>query len=147
MKKVMLLASEEFCEVLCDELREVYMVFPCSNERDAQKALLMEPDALVLNLFLPGMDSLEFLRTYTAILPQAVIALTPLINQNLLMVLSGLEITCLLRIPFRFDELKKQLSASLAKKEASPDKRRGKHWTSEGYSGVGTQKPHTIGRN
>ena len=130
MKKVMVFAVEDLCGVLCNELDDTYMVYPCANALDAQELLSQKPDALILNLFLPGMDSLEFLRTNAVTLPPVVIVLTPLINHDLLTALNSLDITCLMRIPFCVKDLKKHLSQQLAKKRPLPRIRRGKHWMS-----------------
>ena len=118
MKKVMLFASEELCNVLSKELEKTCILYLCLNELDAQKLLSQKPDALILNLFLPGIDSLEFLRTNAAILPPVVIALTPLISHDLFLALNRLEITCLMRIPFSVNGLNEQLHKQLDQKRS-----------------------------
>ena len=116
MKKVMVFAVEDLCGVLCNELDDTYMVYPCANALDAQELLLQKPDVLIMNLFLPDMDSLEFLRTNAATLPPVVIALTPLISHDLLLAVNSLDVTCLMRIPFWVECLKEQLAEHLAQK-------------------------------
>lgn len=76
MKKVMLLVPENLCDILRDALENKYITLPCSGSDTAKEILLSEPDTLILSLFLPGMDSLTFLRENAAILPPKVIALT-----------------------------------------------------------------------
>lgn len=116
MKKVMLLAAEDLCGVLCNELDNTYRIYPCANTLEAQELLLQKPNALILNLFLPRMDSLEFLRNNATALPPVVIALTPLISHDLLLAVNSLDVTCLMRIPFCVECLKEQLAEHLAQK-------------------------------
>ena len=99
MKKVMLLAPENLCDILRDVLENKYITLPCSDPSAAKELLLSEPDTLILSLFLPGMDSLTFLRENAAILPSKVIALTVYFDNDTLLELESLGVSQVIRIP------------------------------------------------
>lgn len=99
MKKVMLLAPENLCDILRDALETKYIALPCSDPSTAKEILLSEPDTLILSLFLPGMDSLTFLREKAAILPPKVIALTVYFDDAILFELEDLGVSQVIRIP------------------------------------------------
>ena len=119
MKRVMLLASREDCEVLSNALGRSFAVLPCTNLRKAEEVLLSKPDALVLDIFLPGMDSLEFLTSHAERLPSVVIVLTTFISNTLLEELADLNISYLIRIPYAPEGLQNRLGALLEKKSLS----------------------------
>ena len=99
MKKVMLLAPENLCDILRDALENKYIALPCSDPSTAKELLLTEPDTLILSLFLPGMDSLTFLRKNATILPSKVIALTVYFDNDILLELESLGVSQVIRIP------------------------------------------------
>lgn len=99
MKKVMLLAPENLCDILRDVLETKYITLPCSDPSAARELLLSEPDTLILSLFLPGTDGLTFLRENAAILPPKVIALTVYFDDAILFELEDLGVSQFIRIP------------------------------------------------
>ena len=119
MKRVMLLASQEACEIFQNELSQICTLLPCANLRKAEEVLLSKPDALVLNVFLPGMDSLAFLKSHAESLPPIVIALTTFISNTLLEELADLNISYLIRLPYALEGLRNRLAALLEKKSLS----------------------------
>lgn len=119
MKKVMLLASENPCDILRDTLDNTYITLPCYNPDTAEKVLSLEPEVLILNLSLPGWDSLTFLKNNASVLPPVVIALTVFFSDTLLSDLADLGISAVIRIPCHPHHLKQQLSELLTKKHPS----------------------------
>ena len=99
MKKVMLLAPENLCDILQDALENKYIALPCFDPSAAKEILLTEPDTLILSLFLPGTDGLTFLRENAAILPPRVIALTVYFDDAILFELETLGVSQVIRIP------------------------------------------------
>lgn len=99
MKKVMLLAPEDLCDILRDALENKYITLPCSDPSAAKKLLLTEPDILILSLALPGTTGLTFLRENAAILPSKVIALTVYFDDAILFELEDLGVSQVIRIP------------------------------------------------
>ena len=95
----MLLAPENLCGILRDALETKYITLPCSDPSAARELLLSGPDTLILSLFLPGMDSLTFLRENVAILPSKVIALTVYFDDAILFELEDLGVSQVIRIP------------------------------------------------
>lgn len=62
MKKVLLLIeSEAFSQSICQDLQKDCIPFLCHNAEDAVKVMDQKPDALVLDIGLPGMDGVSFL--------------------------------------------------------------------------------------
>ncbi len=116
MKKVMLLASEDLCGVLQCALKKKYSVFPCSDPAAGEAILPFKPDALILDLFLPGADGLTFLKNNALCLPPVVIALTAFVSDDLLRKLSDLGVAAVIRIPCNLPYLEQQLTKLLAKK-------------------------------
>ena len=99
MKKVMLLAPENLCDILRDVLETKYITLPCSDPSAAKEVLLSEPDILILSLALLETDGLTFLRENAAILPPRVIALTVYFNDAILFEMEGLGVSQVIRIP------------------------------------------------
>ena len=113
MKKVMLLVSENMCDVLQTALKDKYELLPCSDPAAAREVLDQAPDALILYLFLPGANSLIFLRENASVLPPVVIALTNFFSNFLLQELAMRGVSAVIRIPFPPDYLERQLTALL----------------------------------
>ena len=99
MKKVMLLAPENLCDILRGALENKYITLPCYDPGKAREILTAEPDILILSLCLPGTDGLTFLRENTPILPPKVIALTVYFDDNILYELESLGVSQVIRIP------------------------------------------------
>ena len=116
MKRVMLLAFGDLNDKLCKELSKTYTVLTCSDQKKAEEILLSKPDALILNMLLPGIDSLALLQANVELLPPVIIAITSLINDDLLNELNTVNATCLIRIPCDLELLLDRLSEQLAKK-------------------------------
>ena len=116
MKRVMLLAPGDLNDMLCKELSKTYIVLACSDQKKAEESLRSKPDALILNMALSGMDSMEFLKANAKELPPVIIAITPLINCSLLNDLEALGVSYLIRLPCELALLLDKLSEQLAKK-------------------------------
>ena len=99
MKKVMLLAPENLCDILWDALETKYITLPCSDPSAAKELLLTEPDTLILSLALPGTTGLTFLRENATILPPRVIAMTVYFDDAVLFELEDLGVSQVIRIP------------------------------------------------
>ena len=109
MKKVMLLAPENLCDILRDTLETKYITLPCSDPSAAKELLLSEPDTLILSLALPGTDGLTFLRENFAYLPPRVIALTVYFDDDVLSELAALGVSHVIRIPCSLSYLNRYL--------------------------------------
>ena len=99
MKKVMLLAPKNLCDILRDALEDKYITLPCSVPSAAKEVLSEKPDTLILSLFLPGTDGLTFLREHAGILPPRIIALTLYYNEEILRELADLGVSQVARMP------------------------------------------------
>lgn len=113
MKKVILLASENMCDILQTALDGKYITLPCSDPAAGGALLQTAPDALILELSLPGADGLTFLNNFADYLPDVVLILTPFISDAIIHDLESDGISAILRIPFRLPYLEKLLSEHL----------------------------------
>lgn len=75
-KQLLIIGPDDFCYVLQKELEGEYDITVCTDATSGVCGLLEKPDALILNLFLPGMDGLTFLAQNSANLPKVVLAIT-----------------------------------------------------------------------
>lgn len=110
MKKVMLLASEEMCDNLRRVLDDKYITLPCSDPTACGELLDLSPDALILNLFLPGTDGVTFLKDHAGDLPPVILALTFFISDSILQELTSLGVSSAILLPCQLGRLEKHLS-------------------------------------
>lgn len=110
MKKVMLLASEEVCDILRYSLDKKYITLPCSSPAACMELLSLDPVTLILDLSLSGYDSLAFLKECAGFLPRT-IAITNFLSDDLSALLSELGVTFMIRKPFRPEYLQHILSS------------------------------------
>lgn len=113
MKKVMLLASEDMCDILWRVLNPKYRIIPCSDPSAGGKLLEQLPEVLVLDLFLPGFNGLAFLKDHADELPPAVVVLTRFLSDPLLRELEGQGITSMIRMPCHPDHLEQMISEGI----------------------------------
>lgn len=109
MHKVLLvLDSEDISSVLHKKLSENFEVKVC----DATTAIDMidnyQPDALILDLFLPGTDGFQILQNTTYRTP-SVILLTLLVSSDILHRAADLKIDYIFLKPFKISVLVKRL--------------------------------------
>lgn len=110
MKRVMLLASEEMCDHLRAALDNKYITLPCSDPATGGELLEQKPDALILDLFLPGTDGVAFLKAHAADLPPVILAITRFISDGLLQELEALGVSSMVLIPCIVSYLRDQLA-------------------------------------
>lgn len=125
MKQVMLLASENMCDILQTALDGKYRTLPCSDPATGRDLLQTNPDALILELSLPGADGMTFLNSFSDCMPDTVLVLTPFISDELLNDLEQAGVSAVLRIPFRLTYLEEKL-IDCVKKNPSRKSGRGK---------------------
>ena len=113
MKKVMLLASKDMCDILQHTLNDRYITLPCTDPAVGASLLEPMPDALILALSLPGADGLTFLRTYTYHLPPVILVFTPFLSLPLLQDLTALGVSSVFLIPCRMSYFVKALAKQL----------------------------------
>lgn len=106
--------SEDFGLALRDSLRDDYSVTVCGDARAGAELLRQRPDALVLDLFLPGTDGLTFLKNTQSIRPPAVLMLTRFINEDILRAASELGVDHVIMKPCAVSSVVTRLSELLA---------------------------------
>jgi DNA-binding response OmpR family regulator len=121
MKTIILLASEEMCAILEDTLEKEYRIISCFDSTTGDSMLSCKPDALILDLFLPGSTGLTFLRKNRASLPPIVITLTTFVSNSLLTNLAELGVTSVIRLPCHLPYLEQHITKLLTK-NAPPGK-------------------------
>lgn len=115
MKKIMLLVSDNMYTTLRSTLNTHYHILPCSDPADI---LLLQPDVVILDLFLLGRNGFTFLKNNVQYLP-SILVLTPYTSDTLLRELSDLGVGSVIRIPFNIRFLENQLQNLLTKKYPS----------------------------
>ena len=113
VKKVMLLASKDMCDILQSALGNTYITLPCSDPAAASWLLQSRPDVLVLELSLPGASGMTFLKAQAENLPPGIIALTPLVNHSILTDLTVIGVSSVFLIPCRLPCLAEALVEQL----------------------------------
>lgn len=119
MRKVMLLASEEMCDILRSALDDKYITLPCSDPAAGSTLLRSMPDALIFDLFLPDTDGMTFLKTNDGHLPPVIMTVTRFVSDTLLHELALLGVDCVMLTPFRLGYLESQLAELMERKAPS----------------------------
>lgn len=114
MRKVLIIMERDCLrDALQQELQQAFEVIACCNADDGAVLLRDPPDVMILDLFLPGMDGLTFLRQNRECLPPAVVALSVLTTPETLDALAVLGVTAVIRKPCTVREIMKQLENAL----------------------------------
>lgn len=120
MKRILiLLASETEGSSMADILKENYDVTLCANIIAANKMLLQKYDAIILDVFLPGMDGMTFLEDNRMLCPPTIILLTTLFSHNILNRAERLGVDALIRKPCEMETVAECLTRRLAEKNPS----------------------------
>lgn len=100
MKKL-LIVMEENClrSALEKQLAHSFQVFVCDDAHSGAEGLRERPDALILDLFLPGMDGITFLNQNREKLPPVILALSSFISSFVLQKLAELGVSAVIQIP------------------------------------------------
>ena len=101
MKRVILLASKEMCDILCHALEDKYITLPCSDPLTGIELLQTNLDILIVELSLPGANGMTFLREHANALPPVTVALTTFISDQILVELAALGVSSVVPLPFR----------------------------------------------
>ena len=96
---LLVLRSEDFCQALQDVLKYRYRVISAKSAEEGAVMLQRQPDALLLDLFLPGTDGLSFLKENQTKLPPAILLFTTFHNSYILQAASDLGVTTVLLKP------------------------------------------------
>lgn len=114
MRTVLLvLQSEPFRSVLHETLRGYYCVLSAKDPIEGAVLLDHQPDALLLDLFLPGADGFSFLRANYRKLPQAVLLFTRLNDSSILQTAADLGVSTVLLKPCSLSSVQKWLEGQL----------------------------------
>ena len=114
MRTVLLvLQSEEFRLALQNALSDHYDIFSAKNPVEGAALLDQRPDALLLDLFLPGTDGFSFLQENRRKLPPAVLLFTTLNNSSILQTAADLGVSTVLLKPCALSSVQKWLEVQL----------------------------------
>lgn len=110
MRKVLIIMERDCLrDALQQELQRDFEVITCCNADDGAVLLRDQPDVMILDLFLPGMDGLSFLRQYKPYIPPVTIVLSVLTTPEILDTLAALGVTAVIRKPCTVSEIVSQL--------------------------------------
>ena len=101
MKKILIASGSEIInEALAAKLQSKYDVYVCIDSHSIIEVLdQVRPDALIINLCLPNITGIEVLRN-ASYKPKAIIALTPIITDQIIYEAHAAGISALIRLPF-----------------------------------------------
>lgn len=105
--------------LLLRSLTDHYALTVCTTAEEGAAALLRRPDALILDLFLPGCDTLKFLEDHAHALPPVVIGLSFVFSRSVVETTAQHGVDCLIRMPCTGREIARQLDNLLHKKDPS----------------------------
>ena len=114
-----LLASETEGMALKEALQRNFDVTLCSDLIEAAMNLQLDYDAMILDLFLPGVDGLTFLTQNRNRCPAIIILLTQLLCSDVLTQAKAIGVDVLIRKPCDISVIKKHLVRLLAEKNPS----------------------------
>ena len=121
MKTVLLVIREEGTrDALCRLLKDRCRLLVCGQSAEAYVLLQQKPDAMILDLFLPGEDGLSFLKKTIPAHPPVILVLSELMNEDILEACSALGISCLFLSPCSCDAVARKLTEILEKNKKVP---------------------------
>ena len=112
LRVLLVLDSGELSAVLHKELSANYEVKICNATTAAEMIDHYQPDALILDLFLPGIDGFQVLQHSHYSIP-SIILLTVLVSTDILQQAADQKINYIFLKPFRLSALSKQLNELL----------------------------------
>ena len=116
MKHILLiLASEDMRVMLQETLGGRYVVTTCEDAGEGLNKMQLGCDLLVVDLILPGMDGISLLQAAAENRPKHIIAVTPVISEDILQTLSDMDIDYVIRKPCSLDIITKYIDALLNK--------------------------------
>lgn len=118
MKTVLaIVEAQEMGQLLRHGLGRRYNLTVCRTADEGAILLQQKPDALILDLHIPG--SLSLLEHPTTSLPPVVIAMTAVCTRPVLLKAAQLGVDCLIRIPCTGTQIAHHLEMLLCKKDPS----------------------------
>lgn len=113
MEKVLLILDSEDTRKLLTEALTDYEVAACSAGESAAVLAQFRPDALILDLFLPGTDGLSILENCRELLPPVVLPLTVLVSDYIRQKAAQLGAGFVIQKPCSIDYIVKRLTDML----------------------------------
>lgn len=110
---LLVLQSETFRSVLHDALKDHYKVIAAKDHAEGTAQLDQRPDALLLDLFLPGTDGLNFLKENRAELPPAILLFATFYNSYILQAAADLGVATILLKPCSLCAVQKWLDTQV----------------------------------
>lgn len=115
MRRVLIVMHREDClgYAIQKALEREYEVSAANDADVAADMLKLRPDALLVDLFLPGVDGLTFLKQNREALPPTIVALTVYFDDDILNILAELGVGRVIMKPCTVAEVMKKLRESL----------------------------------
>lgn len=114
MQKVLvILKSDDLGLALRDALKHYFEVITCDNAVTGSEMLQHQPDALVLDLFLPETDGISFLKNNPNSHPRVIVMLTSYISSDIVQAMSDSGVDYAIRKPCPISTITSHLLNSL----------------------------------
>ena len=108
---LLVLRSESFCYVMREAFQDHYHVIAAQDAASAAILLQKQPDILMLDLFLSGIDGLSFLMANRHLLPETVLLFTTLAVPQILQTASDLGVKAVFLKPCSLSAVLKRLKS------------------------------------
>lgn len=117
MEKILLiLESDTMCKALSEALIN-YEVCTCKADSFSETLAQFHPDALILDLFLPGSDGFTLMEDHSALLPSAILLLSVLDSDYVQKRAAQLGVDFIIRKPCSVDDIVRHLADILMSRQ------------------------------
>lgn len=100
MRRILtILSSDDFRMALESALMPHFDVISCRDVSAGENMLKHHPDALILDLFLPDINGISFLKKTISLHPTVILMLTPLIDSDILQAANDAGVDYVIRKP------------------------------------------------
>lgn len=122
MRKVLIvIESEELRLALTNTLKNKYELLVCGDVPAAHRLLSLNPDGMILDLHLQGIDGLDFLESIAGNHPPVVLALTWLLSSYVEQAMDSLKVGYVLRLPVSLSAVDNRLEDMFRKLDSAKD--------------------------
>lgn len=120
-KVLLILGSEDFRDALAHALEKDYEIRVCGSAAEGAALLDWKPDALLMDLYLPGVDGFTFLAEHRDTRPRSILVLSSLINDYIQQAAADVGVSFLMYNSSPLFRIVSRLRDILEKADAPPE--------------------------